>query len=649
MNAPAMPRHTSLYLLATAALGLLPYLPHLPWATNALALAMLAWRGLLLRRDGAPPSRAWLIPVALIGAAICLYEFRTLFGREPGLAMLALLLPLKLLEARNLRDARAALLLCCFLLTGQFLNSQTMAVAASVLLCTVAILVTSARLTQATLPLSRGLRSSLRLLGGALPLMLLMFVLFPRIDGPLWGMPGDAFSAVSGLSSEMQPGSISELVQSDEIAFRVEFEGPPPPARERYWRGPVLSRFDGRLWQRRDGMLRGEPTYEPGGPGYRYTLTLEPHYQGWLLAMDYPIADAGMRPTPLYADELTLMARRPITSRQRYTLTSYPGAVVGLNDWPAFVQAALRLPDNNPRTRAAGERLAAQYPDPAQRVDAAIALMRDARLLYTLYPPLLGEHPADEFLFDTRRGFCEHFSSAFAVLMRAAGVPTRVVTGYQGGEFNPVDGVLVVRQSDAHAWNEVWLEGRGWIRVDPTAASAPERIDGGLSRALPASDRRPLFMRENLEFLRGLRHRWEALNNDWNQWVLGYNAARQQQLLERLGLPEADWRQMAAWLAGGALLWLTWLALRLWPRRKRTDALERQWRRFCRKLARQGVTRQPWETAADFARRAGLAHPARAATIAAIAEHYARLRYGPHRVRPDELARLSRAITDYRP
>ncbi|KAF7598958.1 MAG: transglutaminase [Candidatus Dactylopiibacterium carminicum] len=514
-ESPAVQRSLGLYLLATATLALAPFLPALPVGVAVLATLMLAWRGWLTWQDRAIPHRAVLIPIALIGAAITVFEYHQLFGRQPGLAMLALLLPLKLLETRKQRDARAALLLCCFLMTGQFLNEQTLFVAASVLACALAILATSAHIERPTLPVARQLRLGLRLLGTAIPLTLLLFVLFPRVDGPLWGMPGDAFTGVTGLSNEMQPGSISELVQSGEIAFRVDFAGDPPPARERYWRGPVLTRFDGRRWQRSDNMLRNEPPYAVQGPAYRYTMTLEPHYQGWLLAMDYPLAD-GQRGA-LYGHDFTLMARRPVSARQRLELVSYPATPVGLHEWPGALKAALSLPDNNPRTRAAGEALAAAHADPAARVDAGIALMRDARLQYTLYPPLAQAHPADEFLFDSKRGFCEHFASTFVVLMRAADVPARVVTGYQGGEFNPVDGSLVVRQSDAHAWAEVWIAGRGWLRVDPTATSAPERIDGGLSRALSSSEPRPLFMREALAMLRALRHRWEALNNSWNQ------------------------------------------------------------------------------------------------------------------------------------
>ncbi|MDP5241284.1 DUF3488 and transglutaminase-like domain-containing protein [Uliginosibacterium sp. 31-16] len=645
---PPLPREAGFFLLATAALGLAPFVPYLPWSLSLLAALLLLWRGVLVWRDAPPPARFTLLLAAALGIVLTVASYHTIFGKQAGLSLLSMLLPLKLLEARTRRDGRAALLLCCFLLTGQFLNAQSMAVAAFVLLCATAIVATSAKLEQPGQAPRGALRTALRLLGGAVPLMLLLFVLFPRINGPLWGMPLDAYAGSTGLSDSMRPGSISELIQSGEIAFRVEFEGTPPAPAQRYWRGPVLSEFDGQEWKVRESMLRRAPTYTVAGPAYRYSLTLEPHNRGWLLALDYPDSGAA---DALYGDDLVLLARRPVRNRVRYNLTSFPETPVGLQERENVLKAALRLPPaSNPRTSALGAGLQAGNAEPAARVEAALRFMREARLAYTLSPPLLGQHPADEFLFDTKRGFCEHFAGSFVVLMRAAGVPARVVTGYQGGEFNPVDGTLVVRQSDAHAWAEVWLAGRGWQRVDPTAASFPRRIDEGIARALPEGEAMPIMLRQNFEFLRSLRYRWEAISNGWNQWVLGYNAQRQLDLMRSLGLPDADWRQLAGLLAACASAWLLWLGLRLWPRHARLDALDRCWRRLCRKLARQGVRHQPWEAPGDFARRAAAALPQHADTIIAIAEHYATLRYGPGVEKPaTQLAALRAAVQQFRP
>lgn len=632
-------------LFATALLSLLPFLGELPLSMALLMVMLLLIQGWLVLRERPQPSRALLVPLALAAGALCLHEFHTVFGREPGIALLTLCLPLKLLESRERRDARAALLLCCFMMTGQFLNAQSPAVAATVMLCALAIIATSARLERPEQSRRDALRGAARLLAGALPLTIVLFLLFPRIDGPLWRMPGDAAGATTGLGDTMEPGSISSLVLSGAIAFRAEFDGAQPPPRERYWRGPVLVDFDGRVWRERRTRIADQPAYVPTGPAYRYALTLEAHNAHWMLALDFP---AGGLSDARYSSDFSLLSIEPVRSRRRIELQSYPATRVGTEEPPERLRAALALPArSNPRTVAAGRQILNAHAEPASRLEAAISFLRDARLSYTLSPPLLGEHQADEFLFDTRQGFCEHFASAFVILARAAGLPARIVTGYQGGEFNPLDGTLVVRQSDAHAWTEVWLEGRGWVRVDPTATSMPARIDGGIGSALQAGEPLPLMLRDS-PWIRGLRYRWEAISNGWNQWVLGYNANRQAQLLRSLGLPDADWRSLTLALGASASLWIGWLVFRLWPRR-RQDALDRVWTRFCRKLARRGLVAAPWEPAGDFAHRAADALPDAAEQIRAVAESWSNLRFGRQAPSHDEIRWLRRTVRHFDP
>jgi hypothetical protein len=302
---------------------------------------------------------------------------------------------------------------------------------------------------------------------------------------------------------------------------------------------------------------------------------------------------------------------------------------------------ATRLPaSGNPRTVALGESWRNSEKSDRDRLSRAIEFMRSQRLLYTLQPPLMGEHVADEFLFDNKRGFCEHFSSSFTILMRAAGVPARVITGYQGGERNPVDDTWVIRQSDAHAWAEVWLDGRGWVRVDPTATSAPARIEENLAAAVPAGDPLPFLAGQGLDWLRDLRFRWWAINNAWNQWVLGYNPQRQLEFLARLGMDAPDWRKMTAWLAGLTGFILLVLAAAMLYRRPRLDPAQRAWNTLSRRLAKLGLACQPWEGPLDYARRAGQAQPGLAAEIDRIAALYAGLRYGSLSSRSiDELRR----------
>lgn len=618
-------RYPLRWAAACAGATLLPHLPRLPMWLGALAALILAWRVLGQRTTPTPPPRFITPLLAIAAGVLILVQYGTLFGKQAGIALLVLLLGLKYLECRRPRDIHVLVLLCFFLQLGLFLDTQSpltgLGALAGCVLATATLLSLHTRH-----PVRAQLRTTGVLMLQALPFMVVLFILFPRIPGPLWGLPADAFSGRTGLSDSMQPGAISELSQSGEIAFRAEFPDAPPPPAQRYWRGPVLTDFDGMRWTGRHTATADQPAYTPDGRAYAYTLTLEAHNRRWLLALDYP---AGGIPDARYASDYTVLSRDPVRQRIRYRATAYPDSRVGLDAPAEALRAALALPPgSNPRTRALAATLSERHPQPVARVAAAIDWLRNADLAYTLRPPRLGTDSADAFLFDTRQGFCEHFASAFVILMRAAGVPARVVTGYQGGELNPFDNAMVVRQSDAHAWAEVWLAGEGWRRVDPTATSAPRRIDGGLAAALPDDAALPLLVRPDLTWLRTLRDRWEFLGNAWNQWVLGFDQNRQRALLNRLGLRADDWRQIGAALlvAIGTLL----AALAWWARSntRPEDPVHRAWRRFERKLARAGVARLPWEGPADYASRAAMQWPQHAEAIRHIARRYADLRYG---------------------
>ncbi|KAA3654137.1 MAG: DUF3488 domain-containing protein [Proteobacteria bacterium] len=610
---------------ACAGATLAPHLPRLPIWLGALAVLILAWRVLRQRTGQVAVPRLVTPLLGLTAGGLILAQYGTLFGKQAGIALLVLLLGLKYLECQRPRDIHVLVLLCFFLQLGLFLDTQSpltgLGALAGCVLATATLLSLHTRH-----PVRTQLRTTGVLMLQALPFMVVLFILFPRIPGPLWGLPADAFSGRTGLSDSMQPGAISELSQSGEIAFRAHFPDTPPPPAQRYWRGPVLTDFDGMRWTGRRAATADHPAYTPDGRAYTYEITLEAHNRRWLLALDYP---AGGIPAASYASDFTVLSREPVRQRLRYPAVAYPDSRVGLDTPAGILRAALALPPgSNPRTRALAADLVERHPQPAARVAAAIDWLRSADLAYTLRPPRLGTDSADAFLFDTRQGFCEHFASAFVILMRGAGVPARVVTGYQGGELNPFDKAMVVRQSDAHAWAEVWLDGEGWRRVDPTAASAPRRIDGGLAAALPDDAALPLLVRPDLNWLRTLRDRWEFLGNAWNQWVLGFDQRRQRTLLSRLGLHADDWRQIGAALlvAIGTLL----AALLWWAQRapRRDDPLHRAWQRFERKLTRAGLPRLPWEGPADYASRAATQWPDHATAIRHIAHRYARLRYG---------------------
>ena len=621
-------RRQGLWLTAAAALTVAPHASWLPAWVTALCATLLAWRGLLLWQGSRPPPRLILLLLTVAAAAGVRAEFGHFFGKDPGVALLAVLLGLKLLEVKAARDIRATVMLCFFLQLAIFFEDQSVPIAVLALCATLLALVALVALADPRGHDRERLRVAATLLAQGLPFMLVLFVLFPRIEGPLWGLPADAFSARTGLSDTMSPGSISQLSESGAIAFRARFADEPPPRPQRYWRGPVLTRFDGRNWRAGAVTEAATPFYTPVGPRIDYTLTLEPHNQRWLLALDFPGATGeALRHT----DDYQLLDRRPVLTRVRHELSAYPDTPVGREERKPVLAAARQLPAGfNPRTLALATELASGAKSAAQILQRAIDHLRGADLLYTLNPPLLGSHSVDEFLFDTRRGFCEHFASAFTVLMRAAGVPARVVTGYQGGEINPVDDHLVVRQLDAHAWSEVWLAGRGWVRVDPTYLSAPRRIDDGLAAALPNGESLPFTLRADNNWARSLRLRMEALSNAWNQRVLGYNPDRQRELLSRFGFDrDSAWALAGALAACGSIFFA---ALFIWVSRKQTaaDPLDRAWQGLSDKLAARGLARQPWEGPHDYMQRVSLALPQFAAVMRALGDDYARLRYGPH-------------------
>lgn len=631
-------------LLVSLVLVTAPHALRMPWWLTLLVAGLYAWRVQIALTRSTLPSRWLLVAVALLAIGAVYLEYRTLFGRTTGIVLLVLFSGLKLIEMRTHRDAAVVAFLCYFLVMTNLLYTQSIPTAG---LMGVALLATTYTLVGLAAPqraLPANLRTAGLLLAHAAPAALILFLLFPRVQGPLWGLPQDAYAAMTGLSDTMSPGNISQLAQSDAIAFRAEFEGEPPPPLERYWRGPVLWDFDGRTWRMGPGWI--EEFEPPGGGGgrYEYVVTLEPHNRTWMFVLE-SVSRLPVRAR--FTNDGMVVSASPIRARLRYDAESLAQAEPATYSSSSSRRRALALPEGtNPRARA----LAAEWQRGAagerEILLRAVEYFRSANLGYTLEPPLLLREPVDEFLFDAREGFCEHFSSAFVFLMRAAGVPARVVTGYQGGEVNYVDRIITVRQSDAHAWAEVHLPGQGWVRVDPTAAAVPGRVSAGLARSVREGDPVPLLMRPQLEWLRGLRSNWEALAHRWNVWVLGYGVERQRDLMSRIGMRDADWRRltavMATVLGAFTLLLLAWSLRRL----ARPDPAQRAWQAFCRKLGARGVARAPHEGPLDFAERAAHRLPAAAAPIRAIAALYVAARYGRDATREHttELARRVRAL-----
>ncbi|HYX63052.1 MAG TPA: DUF3488 and transglutaminase-like domain-containing protein [Burkholderiales bacterium] len=602
-----------------------PHALRSPWWLTLLALCLYGWR-FYCTLDRAPlPSRWLVLAFAFVGMAGVWLEYRTLFGRQSGVALLVLFSGLKLLESRTHRDAAVAAFLGYFLIITNFLYSQSIPTAGAMSAGLFALTATLVGLSAPQRPAAANLRTAGLLLAHAVPAAVALFLFFPRVEGPLWGLPRDAYAGLSGLSETMSPGNLSELALSDAIAFRASFDGAPPPAAARYWRGPVLWDFDGRTWS-------GAPTRfvrftEPRGEGaYRYSVVLEPHNRPWLFALE---TAAEVPANAQITFDGQLYATSPVRSRMLYDMVSVTRAVAAPDEDPRWLERALRLPPLvDPRARALAHEWRSAAHSDAEVLARALAFLQQGRYVYTLEPPTLGANSVDEFLFDTREGFCEHFSSAFTFLMRAAGVPARVVTGYQGGELNSTDRILTVRQSDAHAWSEVFLRGRGWVRIDPTAAAMPTRLQGGLVGALPQNAHVPLMLRADMEWLRHIRSQWEALAHRWNVWVLAYNPQRQRDLMLSLGLRGADWRDMTATLF--TLLGVLTLGLLAWSLRHivRPDPVQKAWRTFCHKLAARGIERAGHEGPRDYSARAARALPGSRRAILRIASLYISLRYG---------------------
>ncbi|MEJ2516076.1 MAG: DUF3488 and transglutaminase-like domain-containing protein [Gammaproteobacteria bacterium] len=638
-----------LLALAAAVVPVAMRLP--PWITGVF-LAAAAWRYMAARRGWDLPGRWLRLALALGLVAGVLYSYRTLNGLEAGSALLVAMGAMKILETRARRDIQVLAFIGYFLVLTQLLYDQPVWSLPWLVLTVAAITLALLQGVRHGPPLSasEGMGLVGRMLAFAVPVALVMWVLFPRVPGPFWALPSTGASGLTGLDDEMSPGTVTRLIQSDEVAFRVSFEGEVPTNALLYWRGPVLERFDGITWRDGERWPLRTPAMRLQGEPVRYRMVIEPNGRPWILALEYPArwGDGDI----LLTHEFQLVTRQPLENLRAIDLVSFPFAVPETALGEGTRLRLTRLPGGrNPRTVELARELMRTAGSDAAFVNTVLARFRNQDFVYTLQPPpLAGAHPVDEFLFRTRRGFCEHYASAFTVLARAAGIPARVVTGYQGGELNPVSNRVVVRQSDAHAWSEVWLDGQGWTRVDATGAVAPNRVELGIAEALPAGEALPGAVLRGVPLLERLRQNWDALNTLWTDWVLGYGPERQRAFLDWMGLPGADWRALVLGLTlfvaavmASLAAWLAWQS-----RGPGADPALRAYRRFCAKLAAAGLTRGPAEGPRDFAGRVAAARPELAVAVAGITDEYLALRYGPE-PDPARLRVLRQSVSSFRP
>lgn len=646
-----LPRDTrdSFFLLAVITAVIAPHADHLPWWSTALTSLVLLWRGLLAARQSPLPSRWWLGAVIVLYTGLTWLTFRTVIGREAGITLLVMLMALKTLELRARRDAFVVFFLGFFLVLTQFLYSQALLMAVWSLAALWGLLaaVVLAQMPSTELQGLPSIRVAARRAASTtalgLPVMVLLFVLFPRI-APLWGVPTESIGK-TGLSNQLEFGAMNEIANDESIAMRLKFDGPVPPPDQRYFRGPVLTRFDGKTWRAPDarpgqGWLRGRDTLATTGPALRYEMTLEPLRIPLLPLLEMSPGAVGSELTladlPLTrGPELQWLSPRPITERLRFNASAHLRWQAGEQRNRVQLASDVELPPGaNPRTLAWAARLAGEpqfaglAPGPrAERLAAALLEhIRSQDFTYTLTPGRYGvesPHVIDEFWLDRRLGFCEHFASAFVVLMRAMDVPARIVTGFQGWDAEPQDGYLVVRNANAHAWAEFWVEGRGWVRSDPTAAVAPNRVVQGLAlRPEPG-----VLGQFNPTLWRAVRGSWETLNNRWQQLVLNYSRQNQFDLLKSLGFSQPDWTALGQAMAGvilvlalGGVGWIRWSS-------RPHDAWTRQRARITAHLARAGVAVPAHESPAAWAHRLRRQHGHKAEPAAQWLEALERSRY----------------------
>jgi len=640
MNTESLHNRSALPLLGIVVLCTLPHFPYLsPWAVLACCCIWL-YAGLAAFYSWPLLPRPILITLSgfFFVMALTTHEGFTI---EAFVALLALMTGMKILEIRSERDRMITIILCYFLIVaGMFFSDSIVATLYKLL----AILCTTALLISSNFP-GRGKESALKLsltiMVQAVPLMLLLFLFFPRIQGGIWGRT-HLNLARTGFTDELSFGSVARLAQDTAIAFRVEFESGIPAQEFLYWRGTVLWHFDGWTWKRNLDHRSLAPEIMEAIHPVRYTVYLEPHNEHWLLTLDMPKKVNLPWARILY--DFTAYRWRPVTSRVTYKALSYLTVKVPLREY--YREKALQLPPaGNPRARALAETLMREAGNRADYIQRVLRYFKEQPFQYTLTPPPLAavnisgrDDPdlIDTFLFLTKRGFCEHFAGSFTFLMRAAGVPARIVLGYQGGSLNEYGNYLVVRQSNAHAWCEVWLEERGWVRIDPTAVVAPARISGTAPGELFPGNAGTIFSLRNVgvvgKWLNDLENRMDFYNNLWNKWVLTYSTNEQESFFGTMGIDVADAEGLAQALLLFLVAFVTVLVLInlfLYQRaRHPLDETAQSWNSFCRKLSRVGLPRRPEQGPANYMKYVARKRPDLAEEVTRIGRQYIRLRFG---------------------
>jgi len=647
-------RRGVLWVVATLVVSMTPQLASMPLHLVPITLLPIAWRLLAEFRGWKPMPMILRILATAVAVTALVITYGGLMGRRAAVSLLVMMLSLKLLETFRIRDARIVASLSLFLCGTQFLFSQGVPMIAYIVACLLSSLIAFMYLHRCEAfevvgkapETGRGLLSELgfgiRLLALALPVGLTLFLLFPRWGSPLWGMPEDALDSRSGLSDSMSPGSIQSLFMDDSPAFRATFEYGMPSNSDLYWRGPVFWDFDGKTWQTSylSRNLRADSKPNADKAPFRYEVQMEPTEQKWLFALDYP---ALVPPRTRLTIDYQLITSRPVTDLKSYAMVSNPNFQDNPSLKQTLLRAALSLPEGyNPRTADMMAKWRSEAQSDSEIVRRALNFFHQQNFRYTLNPPMLTRDTVDEFLFGTREGFCEHYASAFTVMMRMAGIPARVVTGYQGGFFNNIGSYVLVRQSDAHAWSEVWIRGSGWTRIDPTAAVAPERVEQGSVESL--DQRRYMF---DFQWLRNARNTFDLFQRGWNNWVVAFSADRQSRLFsvfgwEFLGPAKLVLAMLVIVLVAGSIVFMLVPMLLKFRASRNPDPVLRSWKQFIRKLEKAGFVARPSMAPTELASSASGQLQYKGDAILKIAQLYTRCRYSRDPGGRQELSELIR-------
>ena len=593
-------------LLAGIHLAVAPFYTGMSLRILILLACLSLAKAFIIKYGKKDPSKFLMLLIILSLFFVILNAYGHVFGQQSGIALITIMTTLKLFEIKTNRDCYIVIYSAFFIIASTFFHSQSiwlfLYVFFVVLFLLSILIALSDRLK--TTSLKDRFKISSQFIFAAIPLMIILFFLFPRLPGPLWALPSDAFSSQTGLSEEMSPGSINRLISSPAIAFRVKFENKIPTQPERYWRGAVLSIYDGKTWKRNDAPVKTKPNvqFSPDNKNnVRYQITLEPNNLKWLVSLAYPL---DYQSPYHFSREAMLLSSKPISNVISYTINSQTTAL-NQSLFPEESYKNRLLPINlNPQTIKFSKQLliSSDY-DAKKYIYSILAYFRNNNFSYTLTPDLLGDNAMDDFLFNTQKGFCEHYASAFVYLARAAGIPARVVIGYQGGEMNPLDDYMIVRQSDAHAWSEVWIDNH-WMRIDPTAAVSPDRIEQGVLNAGLEQDKLPLLLISNNAVIKNMAYLYDSFQNSWNNWVVGFSQKKQEDLLKFLGFEDTGASNLILLLVSLMSVFgliIAWLFLKQVT--VSNDRIQHYYDLYCQKLKRYGVQRRLNEGPQDFENR----------------------------------------------